>query len=78
MSFSLEFNARDRKTARSIVKSTPLPLPVQTFLLEGLRALDVDQGVYVKAQGHLCDDDCTRSSPEIIVQPIVYWDWRET
>ena len=75
MSFSLEFNARDRKTARSIVKSTPLPLPVQTFLLEGLRALDVDQGVYVKAQGHLYDDDYTRSSAEIIVQPII---WRET
>lgn len=73
MSFSIQFTARDRKTARALVKQGNLPPAVQTFLTEALHAVDVDQPVFVKAFGHLYEDGSLNvSTADIRVEPLVF------
>ena len=71
MSFSVEFNANSVEDAREIVAQEYLPDSVRTFIIQALSAFS-NTAVYVKAYGHLCNNDFQNSGADIKVQPITF------
>lgn len=69
MSFSFEFTAT-QGDAHKIVDQEHAPSQVKSFLHQSLDAFKEDQLVYVKAYGHLWNNDHNISSAQITVTPL--------
>lgn len=70
MSFSMEFTAVQADAVR-IVAQHYAPECVKEFIRKGLVAFAPDALVYVKAHGHLYNNDYQRSNADIVVQQVL-------